>query len=124
MRKRALSLGFSQGGARFDSAPQRGLTGVRGPVKHETAQLALDDHKVEQMFTTDNTTTIKTVKIFAPFRLNAAQRKVMADGKLLNVASPAGRQQGDYLYTATVTLVRENAALYTTAPVWASVEIR
>ena len=76
------------------------------------------------MFKSDDTTTVKSVKIFAPFRLNAAQRKVMADGKLLNVASPAGRQQGDYLYTATVTLVRENAALYTTAPVWASVEIR
>ena len=76
------------------------------------------------MFTTDNTTISKTVKIFAPFRLNAAQRKVMTDGKLLNVATPAGRQQGDYLYTATVTLLRENAALYTTAPVWACVEIQ
>lgn len=76
------------------------------------------------MFKPDDTTTSKTVKIFAPFRLNAAQRKVMADGKLLNVAAPAGRQQGDYLYTATVTLLREDTALYTTAPVWASVEIR
>ena len=72
----------------------------------------------------DNTTTSKTVKISAPFRLNAAQRKVLADGNLLNVAAPAGRQQGDYLYCATVTLLREDAALYTTAPVWASVEIR
>ncbi|RJP49995.1 MAG: hypothetical protein C4586_06520 [Anaerolineaceae bacterium] len=76
------------------------------------------------MFKPDNTTTSKTVKIFAPFRLNAAQRKVMIDGRLLNVATPAGRQQGDYLYSATVTLLRENAALYTTAPVWASVEIQ
>jgi len=75
------------------------------------------------MQTNDNTTS-KTVKIFAPFRLNAAQRKVFADGKLINIAAPAGRQQGDYLYSATVTLLRENTALYTTAPVWASVEIR
>jgi hypothetical protein len=75
------------------------------------------------MFNPDDTTTVKTVKIFAPFRLNAAQRKVMADGKLLNVASPAGRQQGDYLYSAIVTLVREDAAVYTSAPCWASVEV-
>ena len=72
----------------------------------------------------NNTTTSKTVKISAPFRLNAAQRRVFANGQLINVASPIGRQQGDYLYSATVTLLRENAALYTTAPVWASVEIR
>jgi len=75
------------------------------------------------MFTTDNTTTSKTVKIYAPFRLNAAQRKVLSNGNLLNIAAPSGRQQGDYLYSATVTILRENAALYTTAPVWASVEI-
>ncbi len=72
----------------------------------------------------NNTTTSKTVKISAPFRLNAAQRRVFANGQLLNIASPIGRQQGDYLYSATVTLLRENAALYTTAPAWASVEIR
>lgn len=72
----------------------------------------------------NNTTTNRTVKISAPFRLNASQRRVLADGKWLNTASPAGRQQGDYLYSATVTLVRENAAVYTTAPAWASVEIR
>lgn len=76
------------------------------------------------MFTTDNTTTSKTVKIFAPFKLNAAQRMVMADGRLLNIAVPNGRQQGEYLYSATVTLVREDSAVYTTAPSWASVEIR
>jgi len=75
------------------------------------------------MFTTDNTTTSRTVKIYAPFRLEAGQRKVLADGKLLNIATPSGRQQGDYLYSATVTILREDAALYTTAPVWASVEI-
>lgn len=75
------------------------------------------------MFTTDITTTNKTVKIFAPFRLNAAQRRVMANGQLLNIASPSGRQQGDYLYSATVTLLREDAAVYTTAPCWASVEM-
>ena len=71
-----------------------------------------------------NTTTSKTVKISAPFRLSAAQRRVFANGQLLNIAAPIGRQQGDYLYSATVTLLRENAALYTTAPVWASVDIR
>jgi hypothetical protein len=76
------------------------------------------------MFTNDNTTTSKTVKIFAPFKLNAAQRMVMADGKLLNIAAPTGRQQGEYLYSATVTLLREDSAVYTTAPSWASVEIR
>jgi hypothetical protein len=80
--------------------------------------------RIEQMFTSNDTTTSKTVKIFAPFRLEAAQRKVLVDGHLLDIASPAGRQQGDYLYSATVTLLRENAALYTTAPCWASVEIR
>ena len=72
----------------------------------------------------DNTTTSKTVKISAPFRLNAAQRRVFAGGQFIDTASPSGRQQGDYLYSATVTLLRENAAVYTTAPVWASVEIR
>lgn len=76
------------------------------------------------MYSANDTTTSKTVKIFSPFRLNAAQRRVLADGQLLNVAVPAGRQQGDYLYSATVTLLREDAAVYTTAPVWASVEIR
>ena len=76
------------------------------------------------MFTNNNTTTSKTVKISAPFRLNAAQRKIMANGNLLNIAAPAGRQQGDYLYSATVTLLREDSAVYTTAPSWASVEIR
>ena len=76
------------------------------------------------MINANHTTTSKTVKIFSPFRLNAAQRKVLANGKLLNVAEPAGRQQGDYLYSATVTLLREDAAVFTTAPSWASVEIR
>lgn len=76
------------------------------------------------MYNANDTTTSKTVKIYSPFRLNAAQRRVLADGQLLNVAVPAGRQQGDYLYSATVTLLREGAALYTTAPAWASVEIQ
>lgn len=72
----------------------------------------------------NNTTTSKTVKIFAPFRLNTAQRRVMVAGRTLNVAAPAGRQDGEYLYSAEVTILRENAAVYTTAPAWASVEIR
>ncbi len=71
----------------------------------------------------NNTITCKTVKISAPFALSASQRKVLVDGNLLNVAAPSGRQHGDYLYSATVTLLREDAALYTTAPAWASVEI-
>ncbi len=71
----------------------------------------------------NNTTASKTVKISAPFRLNAAQRRVMVDRNVLNVAAPAGRQDGDFLYTAEVTLLRENAAVYTTAPQWACVEI-
>jgi len=75
------------------------------------------------MFCTDNTTTSKTVKIFAPFRLNTAQRKVLVDGQLLDIASPSGRQQGDYLYSTTITLLREDAAVYTSAPCWASVEV-
>ena len=71
----------------------------------------------------NNTTTCKTVKISAPFRLNAAQRKVLVDCNVLNVAAPAGRQDGEFLYTAEITLLRENVSVYTTAPVWASVEI-
>jgi hypothetical protein len=71
----------------------------------------------------NNTITSKTVKISAPFRLNASQRKVLVDCNVLNVASPVGRQDGDFLYTAEVTVIRENAAVYTTAPVWACVEI-
>jgi hypothetical protein len=71
----------------------------------------------------NNTTTSKTVKISAPFRLNAAQRRVMVDRNVLNIAAPVGRQDGDFLYTAEVTLLRENAAVYTTAPRWACVEI-
>ena len=96
---------------------------MRGPVKHETAQLELDGLKVEQMFTTDNITICKTVKISAPFPLKAYQRMVIVNGKALNVAASAGRQQGDYLYSAIVTLLHEDAAVYTSAPSWASVEV-
>ena len=71
----------------------------------------------------NNTTVSRTVKIYAPFRLEAGQRKVLADGDLLNIAIPSGRQRGDYLYSATVTILRENQSVYTTAPAWASVEI-
>ena len=96
---------------------------MKGSTKSEITQYQLGDLGAEQMFTTDNTTTSKTVKISAPFRLDTAQRKVMANGQLLNIASPSGRQQGDYLYCATVTLLHEDAAVYTTAPSWASVEV-
>jgi len=71
----------------------------------------------------NNTTVSRTVKIYAPFRLEAGQRKVLADRDLLNIAIPSGRQQGDYLYSATVTILRESQSVYTTAPAWASVEI-
>ncbi len=104
---------------------QRGLVGVRGPIqKAKSPGCNRTISWVELMFTNDNTTTSKTVKIFAPFKLNATQRMVLADGKLLNIAAPNGRQQGEYLYSATVTLLREDSAVYTTAPSWASVEIR
>ena len=75
------------------------------------------------MYKPDDITTIKTVKISAPFPLKAYQRLVIVDGKALNIAASAGRQQGDYLYSAIVTLVREDAAVYTSAPCWASVEV-
>ena len=95
---------------------------MRGSVKRQTAQQQLDGHEVHLM-QRNNTTISKTVKISAPFRLEAEQRKVLSDGKLLNIATPVGRQQSDYLYSATVTLLREDGALYTTAPAWACVEI-
>ena len=76
------------------------------------------------MFTKNNTTTCKIVKIFAPFRLEAAQRRVLVNQVHQNIARPTGRQEGDFVYTAAVTLVQEESAIYTTAPVWASVEIR
>jgi len=39
----------------------------------------------------NNTTTNKTVKIYAPFRLETGQRKVLAGGNLLSIATPSGR---------------------------------
>jgi|GEM_PF-1131393 hypothetical protein len=78
---------------------------------------------MEQMFTKNNTTICKIVKIFAPFRLDAAQRRVLVNQTYQNVARPTGRQEGDFVYTATVTVLREESAIYTTAPAWASVEI-
>jgi len=48
---------------------------------------------------------------------------VLADGKFISTAAPSSRQHGDFLYSATVTLLHENSALYTTAPAWASVDI-
>ena len=72
----------------------------------------------------NDTTTSKTVKISAPFRLDAAQRRVIVSGRTLNVAAPVGRQDGEYLYSAEIILLRETTAVYTTAPRWASVEIQ
>ena len=71
----------------------------------------------------NNTTTVKTVKISAPFQLKVHQRLVLVDGVAINVAASIGRQQGDYLYSAIVTLMHEDAAVYTSAPDWASVEV-
>jgi hypothetical protein len=75
------------------------------------------------MFRSNNTTEHMFVKISAPFRLEAGQRKIFVDGTFVNIAAPVGRQDGDYLYTASVTILRENNAVYTTAPMWASVEV-
>jgi hypothetical protein len=88
-----------------------------------TAQCQLGGHKVKLMFYSNDTTTDMTVKISAPFKLNADQRKVFVDGLFVNVAAPSGRQDGDYLYSASVTILRENNAVYTTAPMWASVDV-
>jgi len=96
---------------------------VKGLAKRMTDQLELDGHKVKQMFQQNNTTTSMTVTISAPFQLDADQRKVFVDSTFVNIAAPAGRQQGDYLYTASVTILRENNAVYTTAPEWASVDV-
>jgi hypothetical protein len=75
------------------------------------------------MLRSKNTTEHKFVKISTPFRLDANQRKIFVDGTFVNVAAPAGRQDGDYLYSASLTILRENNAVYTTAPSWASVEV-
>jgi hypothetical protein len=88
-----------------------------------TAQLSLDGQEVHKMFRSNNTTEHMFVKISAPFRLEAAQRKIFVDGTFVNTAAPVGRQDGDYLYSASVTILRENNAVYTTAPMWASVDV-
>jgi len=75
------------------------------------------------MLRSNNTTEHLFVKISAPFRLDAGQRKIFVDGTFVDVAAPAGRQGGDYQYCASVTILRENNAVYTTAPVWASVDV-
>lgn len=76
------------------------------------------------MYRSNNTTEHLFVKISAPFRLDADKRKIFVDGTFVNVAAPAGRQDGDYQYYASVTTLRESNALYTTAPVWASVDVK
>lgn len=75
------------------------------------------------MCRSNNTTEHLFVKISAPFKLEANQRKVFVDSTLVNIAAPAGRQNGDYLYSASVTMLRENNAVYTTAPRWANVDV-
>jgi len=75
------------------------------------------------MYRSNITTEHLFVKISAPFRLDADQRKIFVDGTFVNVAAPAGRQDGDYQYGASVTTLRENNAVYTTAPLWASVDV-
>ena len=75
------------------------------------------------MLCSNNTTEHMFVKISAPFQLDANQHKIFVDGTFVNIAAPTGRQQGDYLYTASVTILGENNAIYTTAPMWASVDV-
>ena len=96
---------------------------MKGPVKRMTAQRQLDGQEVHKMFRSNSTTEHMFVKIFAPFKLDANQRKIFVDGAFVNIAAPTGRQDGDYLYSASVTILRENNAVYTTAPMWASVEV-
>jgi hypothetical protein len=75
------------------------------------------------MLRSNNITEHLFVKISAPFRLDADQRKIFVDGTFVNVAAPAGRQDGDYQDCASVTTLRESNAVYTTAPTWASVDV-
>jgi len=75
------------------------------------------------MLRSNNTTEHMFVKISAPFKLDANQRKIFVDGLFVNIAAPTGRQDGDYLYSASVTILHENNAVYTTAPMWASVDM-
>ena len=75
------------------------------------------------MLRSNNTIEHMFVKFSTPFRLDADQRKVFVDSTFVNVAAPVGRQDGDYLYSASVTILRENNAVYTTAPSWASVDV-
>jgi hypothetical protein len=75
------------------------------------------------MICSNSTTEHLFVKISAPFRLDADQRKIFVDGAFVNIAAPVGRHDGDYLYSASVTILCENDAVYTTAPTWASVDV-
>ena len=75
------------------------------------------------MLRSNNTTEHMFVKNSAPFRLDTDQRKVFVDSTFVNVAAPAGQQDGDYLYSASVTILCENNAVYTTAPMWARVDV-
>jgi hypothetical protein len=75
------------------------------------------------MIRSNNTTEHLFVKISAPFKLDADERKIFVDGTFANTAAPADRQDGDYQYCASVTALRENNAIYTNAPFWASVEV-
>ena len=75
------------------------------------------------MVRSNNITEHMFVKISAPFQLDVDQRKIFVDGLCVNIAAPTGRQDGDYLYCASLTILRENNAVYTTAPFWASVDV-
>ncbi len=92
-------------------------------MKPPSIDLGGFEEEIEHMLTNNNTTIVKTVKISAPFALKANQRLIIVDGKAINIAASTGRQQGDYLYSAVVTLLREDAAVYTSAPCWASVDV-
>ena len=75
------------------------------------------------MLRSNNITEHMFVKISAPFRLDANQRKIFVDSTFVNVAAPVSRQDGNYLYSASITALHENNAVYTTASSWASVEV-
>ena len=96
---------------------------MKGPVKSMTAQFAAGRSKGKTIMRSNITTEHLFVKISAPFRLDADQRKIFVDGTFVNVAAPTGRQDGDYQYCASVTTLRESNAVYTIAPAWASVNM-
>ena len=97
---------------------------MRGPVKKGRSPGSSQTiSKVKQMFTTDDTTTVKTVKISASKSLKACERIIFADGKPIKFADIAQRQGEHHLYQADIILLDEQVVLETSAPCWARVEV-